>query len=295
MARWRERNNNNSNDINLFSDKRPATHRQRRSIVSIDDVDHLMEVRSAHRRSIMLLMNDDIGTSSHSNDNNNTGAFWNKVSPENLQNLLKKNSTVEETVLKSPVPKLALGKKEHNSQTVTTADESYPSGLSSSTSMTSSQSSQSSSTSSYGTLPLPKNRIPLWCNRLNAISRWEHRQEQAYHDTLDKRQKAKEQQQQQQQQQQHNQWGRYWPGRKQSIRDGLDFSRDVHLASGDESIRAFADSFTELLAIDDDLNNKNDVKDDENNNNTNHHNGYLQDTRPSSSPKTQKCVLDLIA
>mmetsp|Transcript_55032 Transcript_55032/g.61487 ORF Transcript_55032/g.61487 Transcript_55032/m.61487 type:complete len:293 (-) Transcript_55032:180-1058(-) len=292
MVWWREKNDNNCNDINLFSDKRPATHRQRRSIVSIDDVDHLMELRSARRRSMVLLMNDDIDISSRSNggNNNNARAFWKNVSPQNIRNLVKTNSsTVEENVLQNPVPKLGKQKQKHDydSEAVTTVDESCPSRLSSSTSISS---SRSSSTSSCGTIPLPENRIPLWCKKINAISRWEHRQEQAYHDTLDERQKMKERQQQ------HNQWGRYWPGRKQSIRDGLDFSRDVHLASGG-SIRAFADSFREPCTIDDDLNNKNDVNDmdHKNNNNANHNNGYLQDTRPSSSPKTQKCVLDLIA
>ena len=173
MVWWREKNDNNGNDINLFSDKRPAAHRQRRSIVSIDDVDHLMELRSARRRSMVLLMNDDIDISSRSNgggNNNNAGAFWKNVSPQNIRNLVQTNSsTVEENILQNPIPKLGKQKQKHDcdSETVTTADESYPSRLSSSTSI---MSSQSSSTSSCGTIPFPENHIPLWCKKINAIA-----------------------------------------------------------------------------------------------------------------------------
>jgi hypothetical protein len=283
---------NGNNSIDLFSDKRMRENRPRRSIISIDDTDHLMDVRAARRRSIVLLTDahDDIDVSS-----NSWNHVWKNVSPDNIRNMLNKK---EKAILQNPVPKLGGGtalpgkqqqQQQQDAETAVTADESKPSRRSSSTSTLSS----SSSISSSSTLPQQQQQ-QSWRSRLNAISRWEHRQEKEYHDTLDERQKV------QQNSNKNKKAGYRWPGaRQQSIRDGLDFSRDVNLARRGESIYAMVDTFPELSADTNDLHNND--NDDNNNDSDNdkdyerNSNGYMQDTRKLSSPKTKTCVLDLIA
>jgi hypothetical protein len=296
---------NGNNGFNLFSDKRMRENRPRRSIISIDDTDHLMDVRAARRRSIVLLTNahDDIDVYS----SNSWNHLWKNVSPDNIRNMLNKN---KEAILQNPVPKLGTGggappgkQQQQDAETVVTADESEPSRRSSSTSTLSSSTTRtpslsSSSISSGSTIPQQQQQQQSsWRSRLNAISRWEHRQEQEYHDTLDERQKV-----QQNSNNNTKKAGYRWPGaRIQSVRDGLDFSRDVNLARRSESLYAMADSFTDLYA-----NNMDDLHDNDNDNNNDNKydneyernsngNGYMQDNRKSSSPKTKKCVLDLIS
>ena len=275
---WLGADKNGNNSIDLISDKRMRENRPRRSIISIDDTDHLMDVRAARRRSIVLLTkaHDDIDVSS----NNSWNHVWKNVSPDNLRNMLNKE---EKAILQNSVPKL------EDAETVVTADESESSR----------QFSSTSTISSSGTIPLPEKnqqQQSSWRSRLNAISRWEHRQEKEYHDTLDERQKV------QQDINKNKKAGYRWPGaRQQSIRDGLDFSRDVNLARRGESIYAMVDTFPELSANINDLHNNNndDNNNDNSNNNDNNYesnsNGYMQDTRKSSSPKTKTCVLNLIA
>jgi hypothetical protein len=287
---WLGADKNGNNSIDLISDKRMRENRPRRSIISIDDTDHLMDVRAARRRSIVLLTkaHDDIDVSSYNSWNH----VWKNVSPDNIRDMLNNQ---EKAILQNPVPKLEgstapppPGKQQQqDTETVVTADESESSR----------QFSSTSTISSSGTIPPPEKnqqQQSSWRSRLNAISRWEHRQEKEYHDTLDERQKV------QQNISKNKKAGYRWPGaRQQSIRDGLDFSRDVHLARRGESIYAMVDTFPELSANMNDLHNNN--NDDNNNDNSNDNNyegnsnGYVQDTRKSSSPKTKTCVLDLIA
>lgn len=309
--------NSKKDDIILFSDKRHRETRRRQSIVSIDDTDYLMEMRSARRRSIVLMNNDDTGVSSSgSGPEGGVSPGWNQVwnnfniSPDNIRNILPLNSNIntnsnsnknkngvgfeseEEAILRNhPIPKLLPGKQQQDAETVNTADESDSSRRSSSKS-SSSFSSASSNHAMATALPdehqqqqQKQKEHPAWYNNLGALSRWEHRQEKAYHDTLDERNEATAIQTIQNQN--RNQNNRFW--QRRSGRDGLDFSRDVTLAARQDSIYALNDSVAQFTLVDDFDSNSNNTDDNENNN------GYLQDTRAATNPKTKKCVLDLIA
>jgi hypothetical protein len=250
-------------NILLFGDKRHRETRLRQSVVSIDDTDYLMEVRSARRCSIDLMTNDDINLSSRRSPND-WNRVWNdfSVSPENIRNMLPLNKGKNG------------GGKAGEEDTIATVDES------------------SSSLKTDGTAPAEP-RHPSWYNRLGAISRWEHRQEKAYHDTLDKRHEASTIQALKQNQK--HPYYKFWH-RRNSSRDGLDFSRDLALAQRHNSIYAVAGSSTQLPAPDV-LNTNSDNSNDDNNESENDdsNNGYFQGARPVSNPKTTKCVLDLIA
>lgn len=300
MAWWRKGNASDdglNNNINLFSDNRVRENRLRQSITSIDDLECLMIERSARRQSIISMMNEE--AADVSNRTIDANALF-KISPDNIRNLLALNkkrsssssssSTVEGGTL-NHLPNLVPA----NGSSSSLSEQTLSSTLTTSPQELTSQSSLN---------PAPP---PSWFNKLNALSRWEHRQERIYHETLEERQKLRERHPQHQfrNSNQTTMGRRIWPGRKEeSLRDGLDVSRNVDLC-GRDSIHALADSFTELSATskiygdDDDSNNDNTRQlDNEGNSNRRHNNnncGYLQDTRPSTRPKTQKCVLDLVA
>lgn len=252
---------NEKTNILLFGDKRNRETRLRQSVISFDDTDYLMEVRSARRCSIDLMTNDDINLSS-----SRIPKDWNQVlndfsiSPENIRNMLPLNNG------NNP------GGKVREEDTVATADES------------------SSSLKTDGTAPAEP-RHPSWYNRLGAISRWEHRQEKAYHDTLDKHHEATTMQALKQNQK--NPYYKFW-NRRNFSRDGLNFSRDLALAHRHSSIYAVAGSSIQLPEPDA-LNTNSDTSNDDSNENNDSKNGYFRGTRPVSNPKTTKCVLDLIA
>jgi hypothetical protein len=84
----------------------------------------------------------------------------------------------------------------------------------------------------------------------------------------------------------------YWH-RRNSSRDGLDFSRELVLAMRHNSIYAMADSFT-LLPSSDPFKTYNDISEGNEDQVDDSQNGYFQDTRPAASPETKKCVLDLV-
>jgi len=245
-----------------------------------------MEVRSARRRSIEMMGNDDIMISSKSPMN------WNRVwgdfsiSPDNIRNIFPMNKGVEEKVAQNLLPDL-MQRNSGEASTTATEDSSSAKETPSSNALSSPRklSSSSSLTQTTNDSETTKPTHPAWYNRLGAIARRERQQEQAYHDTLDEHHKAKTIKALRQQQSHHPYWHR------KSSRDGMDLSRDVALALRHNSIYAMADSFT-LLPPSDAFNFDND---DSENGNRSCENGYIQDTRPAADPKQKKCVLDLIA
>lgn len=279
-------------NIILFSDKRNRETRLRRSVISIDDTDFLMEVQSARRRSILLMTsNDDLGLSSGSPTNWKQAWQDFSISPDNIRNMLPLNRSnsggsecEEERILRNPIPELSSGK--NGAKTVATADKSSSLDELSSPDSKTPPSSLELSRDSI-TIAGPEHaesRHPSWYNRLGAISRREHQQEKAYHDTLDDHHEATIVQALKRNT--RHPYFQNWHRRKSS-RDGLDFSRDVALAMRHNSIYAMADSLTKIpdfCLCNDDANENDDC-----------HNGYIQDTRPAANQKTQKCVLDLIA
>lgn len=299
--------------LNLFSDKRHRENRLRRSVVAIDDTDFLMEMRSARRRSIALMNNDDMQISS--GEKTGWNQVWNTISQENIRNILPLNRSLnrakdserraiedkEDDAL--PIPKLQPGKAQRDSQTVTTENEtecssnSFPSGSSRNSSMQSISSSSSLRRSLDPTTETRSGELgrqrPPWFSHLGAISRWERRQEKAYHDTLDERHEVTAAKHSRASPNLHQQ---YLPKssllqwqRRGSSRDGLDFSRDIDLAKRHDSIYALADSVTQLPAMNEFMKEYNELDGDDINT------GYRQDLRPVKDPKTKKCVLDLIA
>lgn len=306
-------NSNKKDDLNLFSDKRHRENRLRRSVVAIDDTDFLMEMRSARRRSIVLMNNDDMHVSS--GENTGWNQVWNTISTENIRNILPLNRSLtraneaecraidgeEADVLRNPIPKLQPGEEQRDSQTVTTENEtecslaSFPSESSRNTSMQSISSSLRRSldpTTETRSGELGRQRPP-WFSHLGALSRWERRQEKAYHDTLDERHEVTAAKHSRANPNHHQQ---YIPNssllqwqRRGSSRDGLDFSRNIDLAKRHDSIYALADSVTQFPAMNEFMKECNEVDDFDINT------GYRQDLRPAVDLKTKKCVLDLIA
>ena len=284
-----------NNKIILFGDKRHRETRLRQSVFSIDDTDFLMEVRSARRRSIETMTNDDILLSSRSPSNWNR--IWNdfSISPENIRNVFPLNKgkngereveEKEKSILVEPIPDLL--PRKNSDKNVATVDKSSSSNETPLSNPSSSLKPPSSSVASCTHNPdTIEPTHPAWYNRLGAIARRERQQEKDYHDTLDEHQKAKTAKALRQYQ--NHPYFKNWQ-RRQSSRDGLDFSRDVALALRHDSIYAMADSFT-LLPSQDALTTDNDMPND----NENVDNGYIQYTRPAGNPKTKKCVLDLIA
>ncbi len=271
--------------ILLFGDKRHRETRLRRSVLSIDDTDFLMEVRSARRRSIEAIVNDDILLSSRSPMNWNR--VWNdfSISPDNIRNIFPLNGDKdgEREVQQNLLPDLR--QTTDGKASITPMDESsaHKETISSNPpSLSTKRSSLSSLTHTTNNSDQTEPPHPAWYNRLGAMARRERQQEKAYHDTLDEHHKAKTVKALRQQQTHP-----YW--RRKSSRDGLDFSRDVALAMRHNSIYAMADSLTILPPVD--------AFDIDNDDSENQHcnNGYIQDTRPAADPKTKKCVLDLIA
>lgn len=287
---------NIKSSILTLSDKRQRETRLRRSIVAIDDTDYLMKVRSARRRSIDKMNNDDIDL------HISTPTDWNRVwynfthSPaSNTDKSRCMKCEQEEAILRHPIPDLL--PKIQDDKIVSTVESSSPNSSSSpSVTASSSLAPQHRLIATAGTAPDDPQR-PVWYKRLGAISRRERQQEKAYHETLDEHHEATTFQALKKYQ--NHPYLQYW-NRSNSIRDGMDFSRDVALAKRQDSIYACADSLTQLplgdaFQFDSERNNAtNGDKNDNSNFNSNSNNGYIQDTRPAVSPKTKQCVLDLI-
>jgi len=294
---------NNKSSILTFSDKRQRETRLRRSVVAIDDTDFLMEVRSARRRSIDLMNNDDMDLYPRSPTDWNRVWYNFKRSPENVRSMMASNTDKnrgriceqEEAILRNPIPDL-LPKIQDDKIVITVETSSSNSSSSPSVPSPSSLAPQHRLTTTAGTAPDDPQR-PSWYKRLGAISRRQRQQEKAYHDTLDEHHEAKTFQALKKHQ--NHPYFQYW-NRSNSIRDGMDFSREVTLAMRHDSIYACADSLTQLplddaFHSDSDMNNANNGDENENGNfNFNSNNGYIQDTRPAVSPKTKQCVLNLI-
>ena len=283
-------------NIELFSEGRHRETHLRRSVVAIDDTDYLIEVKNARRRSIVMMAGDDTGI-----PNSNSAELkqiWNQfaISPSNIRNMLSggkgrdSGSEVEEEKTSSnPIPDLPRGKNENATTVTPSSSEELLSPISSSSLQETSSSSLAPSPSSSSADKSTKiMQYPKWFNKLGAISQRERQQEKAYHDTLDEHHEAR-MRKAMKQKKNHPYWRR-----RNSSRDGLDFSRDVALALRHNSIYAMADSMTQLPSFDAFDIDSNILNIDERNKADNSNNGYVQDTRPAANPKTKKCVLDLI-
>lgn len=278
------------NKIHLFGDKRHRETRLRRSVVSIDDTDFLMEVRSARRRSIETMANDDIGISAISPANFRRA--WNdfSISPDNIRNIFPLNRSqnearqAEEELLKETIPDLLPGTK--TDQTDSVEDESSSSKKPIQSELSSPLPKPPSSVPATSNSEATESPHPAWYNRIAGLARRERQQEKDYHDTLDDHHKAKEENAFRRNQ--NHLYFRNW--QRRSSRDGLDFSRDVALALRHDSIYAMADSVTFLPSFDDFA-----METDTSEETEKMDNGYIQDTRPAANPKTTKSVLDLIA
>ena len=283
-------------NILLFeNNKRNRETHLRRSILSFDDTDFLMEVRSARRRSIEIMANDDLLLSGVSPTN--WKRVWSdfSISPDNIRNVFPRSrgsnelKEVEEEEEKTPleVPNLDVSKTKSDEGSSSIEASSSSSSKASLSLSKPSSSSVTSTTDSSQTKQAPHH---AWYNRLGALARREQQQRKDYHDTLDEHHEAKNECALRKFQN-HPYNFRNWQQRKSS-RDGLDFSRDVALALRHASIYAMADSLTALPSCDA-FGTDAEISDE--NENRNVSNGYIQDTRRAANTKTRKCVLDLIA
>jgi hypothetical protein len=180
---------NKNTNILLFGDKRNRETRLRRSIVSIDDTDYLMEVRTARRRSIALMTaNDDIDLSSGSPTNWNI--VWKdfSISPDNIRNILPLNkgknggsSCGGEVILGNPLPDLSPGNNSPQTNAHRNGSPSSREPLSfknhpSVPDQISSSLGPPDSLSATADASPSKPQHPAWYDRLGAISRREHQQ-----------------------------------------------------------------------------------------------------------------------
>mmetsp|Transcript_6630 Transcript_6630/g.19089 ORF Transcript_6630/g.19089 Transcript_6630/m.19089 type:complete len:336 (-) Transcript_6630:199-1206(-) len=327
--------------LDLFSDKRFRETRLRRSFVSIDDTDLQSEMSNALPHSITETTHDGIDASSNSSLDSPAwrNRVWNniRISPDNFRNILPlrncssggKTTIGKEhefnddhdsdenlgVILENLVLKTPQGGKESEG----TADESSSSGnfslnstvppqspsirehdsastLESSLSLSSETSAQSSALNSAI-------HPPACFTHLGALSKLEHQHEKTYNDTLDEHHEAKTVGLLRTMNRQYHPNNRpriRWPRREQP-RDGLDFSRDVLLASRQDSIHAMTDSVRHLPSS------YSNERDDCDRDGHGHGHGNddanqrrvrsstdARDGRSAMVPKAKKCVLDLI-
>mmetsp|Transcript_9055 Transcript_9055/g.20725 ORF Transcript_9055/g.20725 Transcript_9055/m.20725 type:complete len:298 (+) Transcript_9055:171-1064(+) len=294
----------NKKNTMIFNDKRLRETRLLQSVRAFDGTDFMMEQKSARRLSTEK--NDDIDISSVSS-NSNTSADWNvwnkfRISPNNLRNVMNKGNNNSGEI--KTVPELPSEKEDAN--TVATADLSYASNnsspqqvsASSPTSTPLATTPEETATTTAESEP-SEPQHPRWFNRLKAVSLFERRQDKAYSDAIEKRHDeanatARNDNSKNDSNQKKNYRRRWY--RRGSTRDGMDFSRDVALARYHDSIRAMADSYTDLSS-NNSLHPNGDNNGDDNGTDdaVNHRGGFFQHSRAVPSPKMKECVLDLVA